>query len=175
MSSDRFAPAVALILSYEGGFVDDPADPGGATCYGVTRATLGAWRNRTCTVADVRELTRADVQPIYKASYWDLVRGDEIPAGVDLIVFDGAVNQGVGAITRMLQRAVKVEPDGEFGDETMKAVLALPAADLIERVRVMRVGAYRTNLQFGRFGEGWLRRVNSMAATATSWARKAAA
>lgn len=175
MSAANFSAALALELSYEGGFSDNPADPGGATNLGVTLRVLSAYRGRECTVADVRALTRADVTPLYKRDYWDLVAGDLLAAGVDLIVFDGAVNQGPGTISRMLQGAAGVAVDGQIGEATLKACTDTPAALLIERVRLRRLAAYQAAGGWPSFGVGWARRLNGIAATATSWASRQAA
>jgi lysozyme family protein len=174
MTASNFAPALALVLSFEGGFSNDPSDPGGATCYGVTLDTLSAWRGRSCTVAEVRELTRADVQPIYAARFWGPVRGDDLPAGVDLITFDCAVNQGPGTAARMLQRAAGVVVDGQLGPVTLRAVQALPAAQVIAAMRVERDAAYRAASGFPRYGAGWLRRLHNISCTGSAWAAKSA-
>ena len=170
MSADRFAPALAIVLGFEGGFVDDPHDPGGATCYGVTLDTLSAWRGHRCSVQDVRSLTHQETAPLYRAHYWNGVQADALQPGVDLVVFDGAVNQGVGGITRILQEAVGVEADGALGPLTLKAVSSRYASEVIAAVQAARIASYRKDAGFARFGTGWLRRVNSVAATALSWA-----
>ncbi len=175
MSAANFAPALALILAYEWGYVDDPKDPGGCTNLGITRQTLSEWRGHACSCADVRALTRADVQPIYQAVYWGATAGDGLPAGVDLICFDGAVNQGQGAMPRMLQRAVGVTVDGQIGAKTIFAVAAVPPVAMIERLRVARLAAYKDDAGFAHDGKGWLTRLAGVAHTATSWATKAAA
>ena len=174
MAASNFSPSLALVLSFEGGFVNDPKDPGGATCWGVTLDTLSAWRGVKCSVADVRCLTRAAVGPIYAKRYWSPIQGDTLPAGLDLLTFDAAVNQGVGAATRMLQRAVGVADDGDLGPTTLAAIKSLAPAELIEKLQTERINAYRLDAGFSRFGAGWLRRVNSMAATGLAWTKRAA-
>ena len=103
-----FADCLSIILESEGGFVDDPQDPGGATNLGVTLATLAGFRRRPVTVADVRALTVADVAPIYQADYWNVAHCGDCPAGLDLMIFDEAVNQGPGRAIRSLQRVIGV-------------------------------------------------------------------
>src|SRR5579871_5727548 len=95
-----FADCLPVILRSEGGFVDDPQDPGGATNLGITLNTLSAWQGRTATVEEVKGLTPAAVAPIYQAMYWNVARCGQCPAGVDLMVFDEAVNQGPGRAIR---------------------------------------------------------------------------
>ena len=79
-----FAACLPIILASEGGFVDDPQDPGGATNLGITLTTLSGWRGRPTTVADVRALTQWDVAPIYQADYWNAAHCGDCPAGVDM-------------------------------------------------------------------------------------------
>ena len=175
MSAANFGNSLALVLSYEGGFSDRPDDPGGATCWGVTLATLSAYRGRACTVDDVKALTRAEVGPIYTQNYWDVISGDLLPVGVDTITFDAAVNQGPGTAARMLQEAAGVAADGQIGPATLKALATTPAVTLIERIRLARLARYRQSDGWPAFGLGWSRRANSIAQTATAWATKAAA
>src|SRR5580658_7273251 len=98
-----FEACLPVILASEGGFVDDPADPGGATNLGVTRATLSSWLGRPATIAEVETLS---------------------PPGVDLMVFDAAVNQGVARAFATLQSALGVAADGGFGPTTKAALTA---------------------------------------------------
>ena len=166
----EFQRCLALVLSYEGGFSNDLSDHGGATNLGITRSTLEDFCGRSCSIKDVRSLTRIKVEPIYRDRFWNLVQGDLLPVGVSAIVFDGAVNQGVGGITRILQEAVGVEADGALGPLTLKAVSSRYASEVIAAVQAARIASYRKDAGFARFGTGWLRRVNSVAATALSWA-----
>lgn len=96
MAAANFERALALVLVHEGGYVDHPAYPGGATNLGITIGTLSDWLDRAATKAEVRALTKATVAPIYRKNYWDAVRGDDLPSGVDYCVFDFAVNSGRG-------------------------------------------------------------------------------
>ena len=90
-----FETCVDFTLRQEGGFSDDPRDPGGATNFGITQGVLCAWRHTKCSVADVRDLTETEAASIYGALYWNPVRGDCLPSGIDLMVFDMGVNAGV--------------------------------------------------------------------------------
>ena len=123
-----------LMLKSEGGFVNHPSDPGGMTNLGVTKATWENWVGRESDEAEMRGLTSEKVEPLYKKKYWDAVRGDEIEnGGVAYLLFDFAVNAGVGRSIKTLQTAVGVTPDGGFGPMTMTAVQAVDPVDLIER------------------------------------------
>ena len=141
MSADNFAACLTFTLRYEGGFVDNPNDPGGATSLGVTQRTLAAWRHKPVSVGDVRALTTAEAGQIYRALYWDHVQGDALSKGVDLMVFDIAVNMGVGR-----------------GELWRDATLHLAPAARIARLDALRCGFWRALRTFPMFGKGWLAR-----------------
>ena len=156
-----FEACLPVILASEGGFVDDPADPGGATNLGVTRATLSRWLGRPATLADIEGLTPARVAPLYRARYWNPAHAGDCPAGVDLMVFDEAVNQGVGRALASLQSALCVTADGAFGPATQAALgAAMDPAQLIRAIAANREAHYRALPTFTRFGRGWLARLH---------------
>ena len=155
-----FEACLAVVLAAEGGFVDDPADPGGATNLGITRATLSSWLGRLATIADVEALTPALAGAIYRARYWNPAHAGKCPPGVDLMVFDEAVNQGVGRAIASLQTAAGVAPDGAFGPATRAAIAAAAPAELIRAIAADRIRHYRALPTFPRFGRGWLARVD---------------
>jgi lysozyme family protein len=163
---NSFPGALALVLRLEGGFVHDPADPGGATNLGVTRATLAAWRGRAVSVDEVRALTPADVEPLYRRRYWHCVRGDQLPPGLDHAVFDLAVNAGPRRAVILLQQAAGVQADGILGPITLGACLGQDAAGLVRRLSTLRLAFYRTLPGWPRFGRGWERRVSAVEASA---------
>jgi lysozyme family protein len=172
VTASNFGNALAVVLSYEGGYSCRDDDPGGATNLGVTLATLAAYRGRPCTAVDVQALTRATVGPIYQRDFWTVVSADDLPSGLDLITFDASVNQGPGTAARMLQRCAGVGADGAIGPVTLAAIATTPAAVLIERMRLARLAAYQNDGGWATFGAGWSRRVNGIAQTATDWAGK---
>lgn len=94
MARETFAACLSETLAHEGGYVDHPKDPGGATNMGITQAALSDWRDRPVSRFEVRTLTRVEADAIYRARYWNAVRGDDLPPGLDLVAFDGAVNSG---------------------------------------------------------------------------------
>lgn len=155
----NFLPAVAFTLAHEGGFSDDPRDPGGATNRGITLRTLSAWRHQACSVADVQALGEAEARAIYRANYWNAVHGDALPAGLDLMVFDFGVPSGPGRSAVLLQTAVGVLADGAIGPQTLGAVAAVDAERLIARLSVAQEAFYRTLGGFITFGDGWLNRL----------------
>lgn len=157
--NNNWKQAFELMLASEGGFSNHPSDPGGMTNLGVTKATWENWVGRESDEAEMRGLTPEKVEPLYKKKYWDAVRGDELPAGISYLLFDFAVNAGVGRSIKTLQTAVGVTPDGGFGPMTMAAVQAVDPNDLIERFSQAKEDFYRSLTTFATFGKGWLNRV----------------
>lgn len=155
----NWSNAFSLMLKSEGGFVNHPSDPGGMTNLGVTKATWENWVGRESDEAEMRGLTPEKVEPLYKKKYFDAVRGDELPMGLDYLMFDFAVNAGAGRAIKTLQTAVGVTPDGGFGPMTMAAVQAVDPNELIERFSQAKEDFYRSLTTFATFGKGWLNRV----------------
>lgn len=157
--NNNWKQAFNLMLISEGGFSNHPSDPGGMTNLGVTQATWENWIGRESDEAEMRGLTPEKVEPLYKKKYWDAVRGDELPVGLDYLMFDFAVNAGAGRAIKTLQTAVGVTPDGGFGPMTMAAVQAVDPNELIERFSQAKEDFYRSLNTFATFGKGWLNRV----------------
>ncbi|CAB5224417.1 zliS Lysozyme family protein [uncultured Caudovirales phage] len=157
---ENFKESLALILKHEGGYVDHPADPGGATMKGITLATFSHFKKKSMTKDELRAISDADVENIYKVGYWDAMRCDELPAGVDLLAFDMAVNKGVSRAARLLQQAAGVRDDGVLGPRSMEAIGKMPVKELIAKVSEGRRDFYRGLKTFSVFGRGWLRRVD---------------
>lgn len=159
MAASNFKTCLTFTLKYEGGYVDHPQDPGGATNLGITIGVLRNWRGEAVTKSDVRALTVDEAGRIYRARYWDTVQGDKLPPGVDLAVWDYAVNSGPARVAKALQKIVGVPQDGVIGMDTISAVHKMKPRDVInalcdERQRfVRRLGTYKS------FGKGWERRI----------------
>jgi lysozyme family protein len=160
--ADLFDPCLTFTLAQEGGYVDDPADPGGATNRGITLATLRHWDHEpTLSSADVRDMTQQTAAAIYRALYWNVLRGDSLPAGVDLSTFDFGVNAGTRRGAELLQQVLGLpsdQVDGAVGPETLHATLAADAATVIGGLAEHQATYYRSLPEFGRFGRGWLER-----------------
>jgi len=163
---DNFDQCLALLLKHEGGYVNHPADPGGRTNLGVTQRVWEEYVGHPVTEADMRALGPKDVAPLYKQRYWDAVRGDVLPTGVDYSVFDIAVNSGVGRAAKILQKAIGVAPDGAIGPATLGAVSESDPAELIISVCRARQAFLEGLPTFSTFGKGWTRRVNEVQAKA---------
>lgn len=154
-----FEAALDRVLIQEGGFVNHPDDPGGATNLGITRRTLSQARGLPASAEDVRRLTRAEAASIYRRLYWNAVRGDELPPGIGLAVFDMAVHSGPSRSVRLLQEALGITTDGIIGPQTLAAVQAVDAADLVRRLSRARLGFLSRLPGWSVFGRGWRRRV----------------
>jgi lysozyme family protein len=159
MSRLNFEYALEAILRFEGGYVDHPADPGGATSMGITLATLSAWRGRAVTKSEVRTLTRAEAGAIYRARYWDAIRADELPPGLDIALFDCAVNSGPSRAIRLLQRALHLSQNGRMSASTVAATATMPTGPLIRAVCDERRAFLKALSTFPVFGRGWMARV----------------
>lgn len=156
---DNFESALKAILHHEGGYVNHPADPGGMTNLGVTKRVWEEWVGHEVDEKTMRNLTPEIVGPMYKAKYWDKIKGDDLPTGVDYVVFDAAVNSGPGRAAKWLQACVGVEPDGGIGPKTLAAVNAFDANQLIEDYAKRRLSFLMDLKTWDTFGKGWGRRV----------------
>jgi lysozyme family protein len=154
-----FLYALSHVLKHEGGYVNHPSDPGGATNFGITRDTLAEWRDRHVTIEEVKDLSKDEAAEIYKYKYWDAAKCGKMPAGVALIVFDGAVNHGVSQSSKFLQRALGVDADGKVGSKTLAAIEEIDAVDLIVEIASQRMRFYGRLSTFTTFGLGWSRRL----------------
>lgn len=151
--------SIEEVLKHEGGFVDHPADPGGATIYGVTLKTYQKYkRNPHLTVEDLKNITMDEVHDIYKIGYWDPVKGDDLPGGVDFVVFDMAINAGPGRAAKLLQDVLGVVVDGIIGRNTIKAANQDYPERVVTAYTKAREDYYRSLPHFPTFGRGWLRR-----------------
>jgi len=157
----NFHECVDLIVSplIEGGYSDHKDDRGGKTNYGITERTLSKVLNRKATETDVRALTRCEAMDIYRSLYWGPALCDRWPAGLDLGVFDMAVNSGVTRAVKTLQLSARVKPDGVIGPKTLKATLSTPHRHLFNDFFANRMVFYALNSQFETFGRGWSRRL----------------
>ena len=158
-----------LMLKSEGGFSDDPHDTGntlpdgrkGCTNLGVTQAAWENWVGRQSNEKEMRGLTPEKVEPFYKKKYWDACRCDDMPLAVDYLVFDFAVNAGVGRSAKTLQAAVGAVPDGAIGPKTITAVYSYSPEELVDKFSNAKT-AYYKSLNNPKYEKGWLNRVEEV-------------
>ncbi len=167
----NYDKCLKAILHHEGGYVNHPKDPGGETNLGVTKRVYIEHGG----TKDMKELTVEDVAPIYKKGYWDKMKGDDLPGGLDLCVFDFGVNAGPGRSAKYLQTMIGTVADGGIGPNTLKAVNAYVSEHGINKSIVnfqnARQKYYESLSTFSTFGRGWTRRVTEttdLAITMTS-------
>lgn len=174
----NFDRCLSEVLQHEGGWADNPKDPGGATMKGVTLATFRAWKGSAATKAQLRAISDADLRAIYRRNYWDAVSGDDLPAGLDLLAFDAAVNSGPSRGAKWLQTALGVSADGKIGPATIAAAQKAHPEAVIDRAIAARVSFLRTArhkdtgaLLWPTFGKGWTARVESIREEAIAMAK----
>lgn len=146
-----FDKAFEHVLGIEGGYVNDPKDPGGETKYGICK--------RSYPAIDIKALTIEQAKAIYKRDYWDKVKGDELPSPINLFMFDAAVNQGVEPAIKMLQAALSVAQDGVFGAQTLRAAAQAKGGELPAQFMATRAMRYIGTRNFDRYGKGWFKRL----------------
>jgi lysozyme family protein len=156
-----FDEAFEKLLGHEGGYVNHPSDPGGATNWGITERVA----RENGYGGAMREMPQSAAKEIYRKRYWAPVYGDLLPAVVRYAVFDAAVNSGVGQAARWLQRAVGVADDGRIGPVTLRAVSQANPDKLLRSMLAQRL-LFMTNLTgWDSFGRGWVRRIASLMET----------
>lgn len=150
-----FDQAFTKLLGHEGGYVCHPDDPGGATNWGVTLKVA----REAGYLGDMRDLPQSVARAIYRARYWDKAQCDALPASVRFHVFDMAVNSGVSAAAKILQRSVGVKDDGLIGPATLEAVAKADPVRLAVRFNAQRLNLMTDLNNWPSFGRGWARRV----------------
>jgi lysozyme family protein len=165
---ENFDKALAAVLHHEGGFVNHPSDPGGMTNLGCTKTTWEEWVGHPVDEKTMRALTPADVAPLYKRKYWDKIKGDELPNGIDYACFDAAINSGPGRAVKWLQGCVGADMDGALGPKTLALVAAADQKELVEDYAKRRLSFLTDLPTWGTFGKGWGRRVSEVEKTALS-------
>ena len=161
--NNNYEKALAHTLEFEGLWSDNPADPGGATMKGITLAVYRVWkRNPHITPEQLRVIPNEDVYNLYKQLYWDEINGDSLPSGIDYIVFDSAVNMGVGRAIKLIQEAAGVPSDGVLGAQSLAAIKAADQKELIAKFTQLKTDFYKSLKTFPIFGKGWLNRIDEV-------------
>jgi lysozyme family protein len=173
-SSTNFERAQEIVREFEGGFSDDPKDPGGATNFGITKTTLERFRGRRVTKAEVANMSYGEAKRIYFAEYWSKSSCDAMPGPLALVVYNVCVHAGPGTAARFLQRGLRangamVDVDGGIGGETLGAVPKVPLSELLSDVIDLYEARLRAHKNFEHFKRGFLRRVNKLRIEAEKW------
>jgi lysozyme family protein len=169
MASD-YKECLDLVLKSEGGWVNNPNDPGGETNLGVTKAVWEEYVGHPVTT--MKNLTKDDVAPLYEQKYWRACYGEVLPRGLDFIVFSMGVNAGPGRSVKLLQQSIGCVPDGVIGPTTRSLICASNTATLINKFSEVRREYYRS-LAKPMFEKGWLSRVDHEETTALDMAKNA--
>ncbi len=167
MSPSQFERIQTYIDKWEGGYVDHPADPGGATNMGITQATLSRWLGRQATKAEVKALTRQTQRQIMRAFYYDVVRGDDLPVATAAVVYNGAVLHGPSRSAKFLQSAIRaqgfnIDVDGAIGPKTLGAVAQINVAACVRSYLGIQEEFLRGLAHFPTFGKGWMNRLEDI-------------
>jgi lysozyme family protein len=172
MTASNYQACLTETLKWEGGYSNHPADPGGPTNFGITIGDYRRYVKPDATAADVRAMTIAEAKAIYRRRYWDAMRCDELPAGVDHCVFDYAVNSGTGRAPKVVQRCLGIDVSGRMDDATVAAVRKARLAPLIDAICDERMRFLRGLKTWPVFGKGWSRRVAAVRAVAHAMAER---
>lgn len=162
----NFDKSLVKLLQHEGGYVNHPADPGGRTNLGVTQDVWEDWIDRAVSEDEMKALTPNKVSPLYRELYWDRIKADKLPSGVDYCVFDAAVNSGASRAAKWLQTTVGAVADGVIGEQTLKQVLLTNPQMLIDKYSANRLAFLQRLTTWPTFGKGWERRVEEVRVTA---------
>jgi len=156
----NFKECLDLVLKSEGGFVNNPADPGGMTNLGVTKRVWQEYTGHEADEKEMRSLTPEKVAPLYEQKYWRPCYGEVLPRGLDFVVFSFGVNAGPGRSVKLLQQSVGCLPDGIIGPRTRELISSSNTATLIAKFSEARREYYRALKTFPVFGKGWLARTD---------------
>lgn len=167
--ADSFPTCLAFTLREEGGWIDNPLDPGGATNCGITLASFRDWKqNPLLECSDLRAIGADQVHEFYYTVFWLAMEAPNLPLGPDLMLFDQAVNSGVSRSIKILQGVLDIPIDGEIGPLTLAAVLAVDPAVLVTSLTAAQIVFYQNLAEFTVFGTGWIKRVEARQIAATA-------
>jgi lysozyme family protein len=168
----RFDQCLERVLAHEGGYTNDPRDPGGPTNFGVTIYDYRKYVKPGATAADVKHMSLADAKRIYRSKYWDALDCDDLPAGVDYIVFDYGVNSGIGRAGKVLRRVLGLsDTDWRVGADVIAALERAEPSKVIAAISDERLQFLKSLRTWSAFGVGWGRRVAEVKAFSLELAR----
>jgi lysozyme family protein len=174
MASANYDACLKRLLVHEGGYSNHPNDPGGPTNFGITLADFRAYIKTNATAADVKAMTLAQAAPIYRTHYWDALRCDDLPSGVDYALFDYGVNSGIARAAKVIRRIVGAQ-DSTVIDAALIALIAkADAGALVAAICDERLAFLKSLKTWPGFGTGWARRVAEVRTSALAMAASAA-
>ena len=153
--SITFDEVFERVIGHEGGYVNNPKDPGGETNWGITKTTAQA----NGYLGAMKSMTKSQAKEIYRKAFWERAKCSQYNSAIGFQLFDAAVNHGIGNAIRMLQRAVGVADDGIVGQMTLGAINQKPLDDVLVLFNAQRLEFYAKLSTFPTFGRGWIRRV----------------
>jgi lysozyme family protein len=160
MTSMNYESCLERVLRHEGGYTNHPSDPGGPTNFGITIGDYRKYVKPEATAANVQAMTLDEAKMIYRTKYWDVVRCDELPSGIDYAVFDYGVNSGVTRAGRVLRRVLKLADDSSaVSDAVITAAQAADVQSVIVAICDERLAFLQSLKTWSVFGKGWGRRV----------------
>ncbi len=171
MARTNFDASLARVLKHEGGYSNHPSDPGGPTNFGITIHDYRRYIKANGTAADVREMARADAAKIYRERYWDALRCNDLPAGLDYAVFDYGVNSGTGRAAKVMRRLLGIGDGTAMNDAVIAGARGVNAASLIGRLCDERLAFLKSLRTWPVFGAGWGRRVAEVRRDALAMAK----
>lgn len=175
MAAESYNAALPRLLRDEGGYTDHPSDPGGPTNFGITLADARRYWKGNATADDVRALPQSVARKIYREHYWNALRCDELPAGVDYAVFDYGVNSGIGRAGKVLRRVLTLsDRTSAVSDDVIAAARAVAARDVVIAICAERLAFLKSLKTFPVFGRGWTARVSGVRAAALAMAERRA-
>lgn len=159
---NNFDKSLLLVLKHEGNFVNDPRDPGGCTNLGVTQRVWEEWIGHPVNETIMRGLTPERVGPLYKRKYWDLAFCNDLPIGLDFMVFDASVNMGVGRAVKLFEECLGMVQTGTLGKNVLNLLQAVDHKDVAKRYTGEKKVFYESLKTFPTFGHGWLKRCDEV-------------
>lgn len=175
MTASNYDAALARVLAHEGGYSNHPDDPGGPTKFGITIADFRKYVKADATADDVKAMTSAQAAPIYRAHYWDALRCDDIPSGLDYVLFDYGVNSGIARAAKVIRRIVGAQDGVAINAALIAVIVKADAGELVTAICDERLAFLKSLKTWPVFGAGWSRRVaevRAAALTMTAYAAK---
>ena len=169
MAASSYDEALRRVLAHEGGYTNNPSDPGGPTNFGITIFDYRRYVKPNATAADIRDMKLGEAKAIYRKRYWDAMACDKLPAGVDYAVFDYGVNSGIARAGKVLRRCLGLSADTPE-PQTIAAATAMDCKKLIAAICDERLLFLRSLKTWNVFGRGWRARVAEVKAAALAMA-----